>query len=77
MGPVLYQIRKSPRSQAKLVYVDKLKDYFGPVPSAWGGVEPEVVVSPLQPQEEEEGWDTAIARPRRQIRPPARFGFDD
>lgn len=77
VGPVLYQIRKSPRSQAKLVYVDKLKDYFGPVPSAWGGVEPEVVVSPLQPQEEEEGWDTAIARPRRQIHPPARFGFDD
>lgn len=29
VGPVLYRIQKTPRSQSKLVYVDKLKRYHG------------------------------------------------
>ena len=37
LGPVLYQIRKSPRSQAQLVYADKLKPFLGELPRLWGG----------------------------------------
>ena len=37
MGPVLYQVRRTPRGNAKLVYVDKLKPYYGPIPVIWGG----------------------------------------
>jgi len=75
VGPVLYQIRKTPRSQAKLVYVDKLKLYKGPVPKEWGGDEPEVenpfndLLDDFEEPEE--------IRPRRQTRAPVRYGFDD
>src|SRR6218665_3272098 len=40
VGPVLYQIRKSPRAKAQLVYVDKLKPYVGDLPESWGGMAP-------------------------------------
>ena len=79
VGPVLYRIRKSPRSQAKLVYVDKLKPYFGPVPSAWGGDEShetEEVVGPLVEEVVEEGPEDTEGRPRRQIRRPKRYELD-
>src|SRR6218665_10378 len=40
VGPVLYQVRRTPRGKAKLVYVDKLKPYYGPIPVTWGGGNP-------------------------------------
>lgn len=71
VGPVLYQIRKSPRSQAQLVYVDKLKPCFGDLPKAWGGEEPEIVIPLLEFPEEVE--ETLNPRPRRQIKAPEGF----
>jgi len=78
VGPVLYRIRKSPRSQAKLVYVDKLKSYVGPTPEQWGGApeeEVQVVDSPWE--EESDTYGTEVPRPKRKTRGPVRYGFDD
>ena len=77
VGPVLYQIRKTQRSKAQLVYVDKLKAYSGPIPLAWGGSnfgeeevpdleEVEVPVSHLD-----------LGRPKRKIQGPVRYGFEN
>ena len=76
VGPVLYQIRKTPRSQAKLVYVDKLKLFHGPLPACWGGMEPEEDVAPFLPEEIENDLPLT-SRPKRQINPPVRYGFDN
>lgn len=80
VGPVLYQIRKTPRSQAKLIYVDKLKPFLGPIPAVWGGEASEEVIAPFIPEEigeEDEEREYERSRPARRIRPPNRYGFDD
>ena len=74
VSPVLFRIQKSARSQALLVYVDKLKPYLGEPPSGW--TEPD-----LQPQEPIEFPGTEdtndapveLSRPRRTITRPARY----
>ena len=80
VSSVLYQIRKSPRSQARLVYVDRLKPFFGETPAVWNS-ENESVETDIAPiiveREEEDPTADAIQRPRRQIQPPARYGFED
>ena len=77
VGPVLYQVRKTPRSKAQLVYVDKLKAYSGPIPLAWGGpnLGEEKEVPDLEEEEVAESH-LDLSRPKRAIRGPVRYGFE-
>lgn len=77
VGPVLYRIWKSPRSQGQLVYVDKLKAYFGPMPSAWTTGKPAEVSDNEDAEEVEEPVEAEDNRPRRLVRAPVRYGYDD
>jgi transposase InsO family protein len=82
IGPVLFKIKKSPRAQAKAVYIDKLKLYVGDVPDVWKERvtpdEPDMDLNlPLVTDTEIIDQPQLIDRPRRVIRPPVRFGFDD
>jgi len=69
LSPVLYRIRKTPKSQAKNVHVDKLKKFVGDnrnfpkdnSPSDWADFEGD---QPLDP---------SSLRPQRKIIKPARF----
>src|SRR6218665_1556158 len=74
VGPVLYKIQKSPRSQPLLVYVDKLKAYAGEPPTDWSVPEVDLLggVSPVQFGEQLDDVETSI-RPQRTIRRPARY----
>lgn len=74
VGPVLYKIQKSPRSQPLLVYVDKLKAYAGEPPKDWTVPEVDILggVSPVEFGEESEDLETPT-RPRRNARRPARY----
>ena len=79
VGPVLYKLRQSPRSQPCLVYIDYLKLYSGPTPPKWSGKpndEPEE--APLVPEQffaEDEVEDRPVLSPRpaRKVQRPARY----
>jgi hypothetical protein len=72
INSVLYQIRKSPRSQARICYVDKLKLYFGTAPEIWNGKAAEVDLSPLG-NDEQELETVAEERPKRNAPLPVRY----
>lgn len=77
LGPILYRIQKTNRSQRKIVYVDALKHCHN------GGNEQKALEEAV---ELENGDLTGLydsdeeklpARPKWAIRPPQRFGFDE
>lgn len=78
VGPVLYRVQKSMRAHAQLVYVDKLKPYFGETPKAWREDEAETSGRPIRsaPAATGEIPDPAPLRTKRDIRAPIRFGYD-
>ena len=80
VGPVLYRVQKTKKSQPKLVYVDKLKRYFGETPVDWGSnpeqmLEPtELELTSFEQEQFRQNVDPAqVCRPKREIRRPARF----
>jgi hypothetical protein len=70
--PVLYKIRKTPRSPARIEYVDKFKPYFGPevenrnVTKPKSGIKSSVNVEDLSVIESD-------VRPKRDIKLPQRY----
>jgi len=74
LSPVLYRIRKSPKSQAKLVYVDKLKLVEGD-PRTFGEetAAPASYAPATEEIEGDEDVPTVRSRPSRCIKKPARF----
>jgi hypothetical protein len=77
LGPVLYRIQKSARSQPQVVYVDKLKPYVG-VPPQRGirDVQPEEVdINPSgESLDASEIPETQVSvRPKRVVKKPLRF----
>lgn len=72
LSTVLYHVRKTPRSHAKIIFIDKLKMYHGPTPDVWGdpGNASDVEVSTLPG----EPADLPIVdRPKRVIQKPKRY----
>lgn len=77
VGPVLYKIRKSPRAQHKLVYVDKLKPFHG-LSEEEEELEKEVPDENLNISDLEGMPEERIAsRPHRLSKNPVRYGFND
>jgi transposase InsO family protein len=81
LSPVLYKVQKSARAQPKLVYVDKLKYYFGDPPNNWDlaevdrGFEPSALEIPDCPEDtgEIENPREDTGRPKRLVQKPLRY----
>ena len=74
ISSVLYRIQKSARSQAQLVYVDKLKAFEGDHPPDWAEPDPEPVERIEFPGTDDlEDIPQENSRPRRTIKKPVRY----
>lgn len=74
VGPVLFSIQKSKKSLPKLVYVDKLKPFYGDPPGYWD----EDIISAEKPEPDEGiGLEAVIppqlVRPQRVVNHPVRY----
>ena len=73
LSPVLYRIRKTPKSQPLIVYVDKLKKVEGELPSDKDALDVTLDPDPEDILEDAQSSELLPDRPRRTSRKPARF----
>jgi transposase InsO family protein len=77
LSPVLYRIRKTPKSQPLIVYVDKLKKVEGELPSDKDALDVTLDPNPEDILEDAQSSEMLPERPKRMSRKPARFCDSD
>jgi hypothetical protein len=75
LSPVLYRIRKTPKSQPLIVYVDKLKKVEGELPT--DALDATLDPDPEDILEDAQSSEMLPERPKRVSRKPARFSDND
>ena len=82
LSPVLFKVQKSKRALPQLVYIDKLKPFEGKSPEDWESKEVEPTDNlgfvnlngfGEEDPDPDERLETPLARPRREVRLPARY----
>ena len=75
LGPVNYRVQRSPRANPWVVHVDKLKTCHDPGTESWleGPADPTPTPEPSPSPETPSDAIGQSERPRRHVRPPARF----
>lgn len=78
LGPVLYRIKKSDGAQPKIVYVDTLKPcYEDEIPEPVTGTRDEALTDLCLDALYNSADEDPVPRPRRENRPPRRYGYED